>query len=533
MGDSKEPDILYYNASIVNNNTDDVGTGNQATLDPPIRFNETRDTPLIKDCSKYQFSIVRFIMNGANKDLPLFIPQIQSGTGQSNVNLTEYGFCITYDGAVTGGVVGYDNSTFTSTTPGLSYVIYEPETKNPQLAPLPRTTASPDYAGDYSATVVYQPGQIVYNGTNFYQRLEFSGSPVVNPPVAGVPTSDALYWVRVSPELGNPQDLSSKYYWVYTYSWWLVLVQRALETANNNCYRAYQAKATASLYATYTAWLAVNPTPIISFNENTNLFSISYPGTYLSVSDQTTQGFPSPNADTPVLSLYMNSNMAGLFSNFNNNYYNTPSPIYQTSGGVQLSRWYYGSTQTFPDGLTTLMIVKVNDDGNNLVVRKTVATTITPGSSPFPTRVVMTQNYLSTSTLWSPIDSIVFTTALIPIQNEAQAPPNTLGSKNTGNSASTSRSAFQPIITDVAFDLSSDPSAYRKMIYYSPQAEYRMTDFQNSKADIRSIDVQVYWRNRLDNNLYPVSMFNLSSVSIKIMFRKKGYLAKSEKYLLE
>jgi len=32
----------------------------------------------------------------------------------------------------------------------------------------------------------------------------------------------------------------------------------------------------------------------------------------------------------------------------------------------------------------------------------------------------------------------------------------------------------------------------------------------------------VWWKNRLDGKLYPVQMFNLSSVSIKIMFRKRG-----------
>jgi hypothetical protein len=133
----------------------------------------------------------------------------------------------------------------------------------------------------------------------------------------------------------------------------------------------------------------------------------------------------------------------------------------------------------------------------------------------------MTQNYVSTSTLWSPIDSIVFTSTLLPLQNEQTAPPNTLGTRNTGNSTATSQSAFSPIITDVSLDLGSDPSAYRKMIYYAPSAEYRMADFQNSKQDIRNIDIQVFWKNRLDNQLYPVSMFNLSSVSFKLMFRKK------------
>jgi hypothetical protein len=135
----------------------------------------------------------------------------------------------------------------------------------------------------------------------------------------------------------------------------------------------------------------------------------------------------------------------------------------------------------------------------------------------------MTQDFCSTTTFWSPIESITFTSTLLPLQNEQVAPPNALGSRNTGISAATSQSAFAPIITDVALPLAAPEgsAAYRQMIYYAPQAEYRMCDFQNSKQEIRNIDVQVFWKNRLDNNLYPITMFNLSSVSIKVMFRKK------------
>jgi hypothetical protein len=172
------------------------------------------------------------------------------------------------------------------------------------------------------------------------------------------------------------------------------------------------------------------------------------------------------------------------------------------------------------------MVVKSINYGQNYLFKTPIVSAAITGQRAF---ILMTQDYLSNSTLWSPIESIVFTSALLPIQNESQAPPNALGAKNTGNSAATSQSAFAPIITDVALDLSSDPSGYRKMIYYAPSAEYRMSDFQNSKSDIRSIDIQVFWRNRLDNNLYPLSMFNLSSVSIKLMFRKKAILAKSER----
>ncbi|MFZ4600674.1 MAG: hypothetical protein ACOYNN_18685, partial [Terrimicrobiaceae bacterium] len=81
-----EPDYVYYNADIINNTTDDLPASGLAPPDPQIRFNETRDTALLKDASQYHFSIIRFTMNGANRDLPLFIPNIQTGASQNNVN---------------------------------------------------------------------------------------------------------------------------------------------------------------------------------------------------------------------------------------------------------------------------------------------------------------------------------------------------------------------------------------------------------------------------------------------------------------
>ena len=170
------------------------------------------------------------------------------------------------------------------------------------------------------------------------------------------------------------------------------------------------------------------------------------------------------------------------------------------------------------------MTVELQNNGANHVL----------GSTFFPPSdttdwVIMTQEVQSTSTLWSPVESLVFISNLLPIQNEQTAPPNVYGTGNIGNSSATAPSAFQPIITDVANDLSLDPYAYRKMIYYAPVAEYRMADFQNSKAEIKTIDIQVYWKNRLNNQLYPLSMYNLSSVSIKVLFRKKSSIAQTVK----
>jgi hypothetical protein len=59
-----------------------------------IIFQHAR-VPLIDDISNYNFSIIRFNMNGAGLNLPLFIPQID--TTQSNINQTVYslGFFLT------------------------------------------------------------------------------------------------------------------------------------------------------------------------------------------------------------------------------------------------------------------------------------------------------------------------------------------------------------------------------------------------------------------------------------------------------
>jgi len=100
-----DPDIVYYNADIINDNQlSKVGLG----LDPVVRFQETRSTALINDISKFYFSIVRFTMNGPNKDLPVFIPSIQ--TGQSLLDLTSYSVGLQLTKQV---VIGGNNFTFT------------------------------------------------------------------------------------------------------------------------------------------------------------------------------------------------------------------------------------------------------------------------------------------------------------------------------------------------------------------------------------------------------------------------------------
>jgi hypothetical protein len=81
MSKSTEPDHIYFDVNIVNN---DFGT-----LAPvPLVYSETRDRPIINNCSEYYCSVVRFHLDTLN--LPVFIPQIQ--LQQSDINLSIYSF---------------------------------------------------------------------------------------------------------------------------------------------------------------------------------------------------------------------------------------------------------------------------------------------------------------------------------------------------------------------------------------------------------------------------------------------------------
>lgn len=517
VGSSADPDIIYYNASIINNTTDDQTTEGNAFYDPLVKFNETRSQPIIRDASQYQFSIIRFVVNGPNKDLPLFIPAIQSFTGQTDPNLTEYGVGISALVEITllaGGTVkvGLANP--------ITYVSWIPEVQNNVLAPVPNPPSSPYYVGIWNNANGYNKDnivsvQVLLEDAQYYQAQQPVpvGASLTQKNLTGSPDPTSTtynpnygkpYWAVASSELGRPQDVSTRYYWAYTFQHWTTLVQNAIESANSDLYQSYLGAvadvAGVSSYATYALWKADYPTPIISYDIPSGLFNIIYGGKYLL-----------GTAEAP--GLWFNQNMEGLISNFLATYYNTPAGDGSFATATVVPA-------TFPSGYVWKLEVQVQNGGANTAP----VTSIYPTYSATTPNVVvkMTEECQSTSSLWSPIESIVFLSNLLPIQNEQTAPPNTYGMGNIGNSQPTAQAAFQPIITDIANDLAGDPFAYRKMIYYAPVAEYRMSDFQNSKTEIKTIDIQVFWKNRLNNQLYPLSMYNLSSVSIKIMFRKKS-----------
>lgn len=587
------PDYVYYNADIINNTTQNT-LGGLAVKDPQIRFNETRDTAIIRNAADYYFSILRFTMDGANKDLPLFIPNIASSTGQTNFNLTTYSMAVSFEQAFDDGVAPIP----VVATPPSRFIQYVPETQNPVQAPPPRSIANDNFRGQYNSSTQYalndivsitgldkynsydgpfyqvntqalwkpntqyQVGAIVLYGNVLYVAIAVNTNVVptvganwaLGPLVNTDPVLNPSIWVNCGVALGNAQDLTSRYYWVYTYQHWVDLWNVTMldttqfaagPTAQPLCayqdtYQAfYNAFLAAGLlgtsfpYPTFGDFVNACYPPVLKYDAPSDKFQIYLDsagfGDRLTTFTQTGYSAGPPVVygvvTHPVCRLFFNSNMFGLFSNFDNVYWNTLTIPF-----------FLNPNQPVPDGYVN-EIVCVNKAFQNVSDFRLSPYQGTPpiGYNPVsPIGAPLTpnmlgrvyylaeQDYSSTDSLWSPISSIVFTSTLLPVKAEATGAPVVLGAGNVGVSTATVQSAFQPIITDISLDTSTGGAAdYRKFIYYAPSAEYRLSDFTSSKQDIRNIDIQVYWKNRLDNQLYPINMFNLSSVSIKVMFKHK------------
>jgi len=114
---------------------------------------------------------------------------------------------------------------------------------------------------------------------------------------------------------------------------------------------------------------------------------------------------------------------------------------------------------------------------------------------------------------WSDIKSLLFTTNSIPITNEFASVVF-----DPSQNFSSSRASL-PIVTDFDINQNGPPgSNVRGIIQYVP-SEYRMKSLI-STTPFNTINIAIYWQDFL-GGVHPVNILTNTSVSIKIMFRKK------------
>ena len=264
------------------------------------------------------------------------------------------------------------------------------------------------------------------------------------------------------PTFNNPQDLSNSYYFCYNYQQFLDLINAQL-----------QALAVALIPATTYP-------PFMRYNPSNGLFSILSPLDNLG------------NVIFPTIRF--NQDLFNLFSSF---------------GYV---RYTAGTATALPPYLSTGKIYNF--------IRQTIQ------QHPQETidsinYLVIEQEYNTTNNLWSPVASIVFATTQLPILNEKTSTPLIFDQENTNQTVKTSTDAFNNVLLEFKNKFARG-SELLENILYTPSAEFKMTSLTGSNTSISNIDIIVYWRNRLDNQLYQLYMPNFSNISIKLLFRRKN-----------
>jgi hypothetical protein len=194
--------------------------------------------------------------------------------------------------------------------------------------------------------------------------------------------------------------------------------------------------------------------------------------------------------------VYLNNPLFILFSSFQSvhNYTYNPNP-------------------TSPQDTEANYLLKVFDKqggvGNNYVAQDATA-------GPPYNAYYMRQPYSTGATL-CPIQSLVFTTTLMPVLPQLIGIPRVL---NNNNSSVGQNDNLSNEITDLVVNLVNG-TEYFPNVLYLPTAEYRMIDLQGN-APLYGIQISVQWKD-VYGIYHDFFLQNGCSCSLKIMFRKKDY----------
>jgi hypothetical protein len=131
--------------------------------------------------------------------------------------------------------------------------------------------------------------------------------------------------------------------------------------------------------------------------------------------------------------------------------------------------------------------------------------------------IYVDQEY-STVDQFTPVSSILFLTNTIPIISTFQSTP-VIYIDGQPNQLTTTYNKFSNVLSDI----SSGDLAYKPSLLYVPSAEYRLIDLLNNKQPLNTIDIEVHWVDKQGVHR-PIFLAPNSSVSLKMLFRKKKYI---------
>jgi hypothetical protein len=202
-----------------------------------------------------------------------------------------------------------------------------------------------------------------------------------------------------------------------------------------------------------------------------------------------------PNAGyTPIL-CYMNAPLFSLFESFPARYLGYQlTPLNIQGRNFQLLPFNKGATNL-------QLITPVNGD-------------------PAWTAICLYQE-CSTTSAWTPIQSLVFISNTLPI-NPNQVSTPLIFNNGSQISLGGNNSAIANIITDLV----SDTGSYRPNLVYTPTAQYRYITLYGNRP-LFNIDLEIFYRLRT-GQLIPFRLQSGGTVTVKIAFIKKDTCGKTQ-----
>ena len=321
----------------------------------------------------------------------------------------------------------------------LSVVRFHLDTPNLPLIQFPVQERQPDInLGTYSITLKY----LTFTAQAFVRYIPINQNATLpKPPLIS-------------------QDLSNSYYELYSYTYFIGLINTAFQTAYNSL---LSQTGLPSTVAPYFEW---DPTSLRA------ILNADILGYDLSLSNP--------------IEIYLNGPLFYLFSSFDS--------------------FYLGPNQLFGENFK-LNIKNINN-GN-------IYTT----TSPAINWLQLYQEYPTLGPLANPVDSLVFVTTQIPVTSSIQSKPQIYNSTFGETQVNTNQKTLN-ILTDlqVGLDLGYET---KPQIQFNPTAEYRLISLQSNQP-LKSYDISVYWKDA-SSNFYPFYLAPGCASSMKILFRKKGY----------
>jgi hypothetical protein len=303
----------------------------------------------------------------------------------------------------------------------------------------------------YQVCLTYTYNNVVYEFNQpIFHVAQDKSQPVANPPLL---EQDMTY------------SSTGQYYFIYSFTHWINMVNTALQGAFNGLKTAVQGAG---------GTLPTNNAPFFEWD----------PDNSTAILNADKAGYDQKGLANPIL-FYMNSPLYTLFSSLQADH-----------------KGYRGIT----NGKNFLIDIYNNNNTNILNL---------------PNNLDLLQMYqeYSTAPLLNPVKSVSFGTGIIPVEPTLTSVPKIFNSdsklQNSGNNSN-----FNTVITDfeVPYILGTES---KPCINYNASAEYRLLDmFSNSP--LNNIQITIMWSDRF-GNLYDFFLDSGACCRIKLMFRKKTF----------